>query len=99
MYTRILVPLDGSAITRDTGRSILAYPISDPSVASSFVDGLEAELPLSHTAFTNGVQREGTEIYPWVSEISIAEAVLAVADTLKVSRIVVPLPLPVYPAG
>jgi hypothetical protein len=99
MYTRILVPLDGSALTGSAGRSVLAYPFSDPSAVSSFVDGLEAEVPLSRIPITSGVQRKGTEIFSWVAENSIAEAVLEVADTMDVSRTAIPLPLPAYRAG
>jgi hypothetical protein len=99
MYTRILVPSDGSALTRSAGRSLLVYPFPDPSAVSSFVNRLEAEIPLSRMAITSGVQRKGTEIFSWVPENSMAEAVLAVADIIDVSRIAVRLPLPAYRAG
>lgn len=63
MYTRILVPLDGSALAEAIMKPALEYSFSDPSIASRLVDGLEAEAQPYSNASTDGVQCGGIQTF------------------------------------
>lgn len=93
MHTRNLVPLDGSAVF-GAGRSIpLAHFFPAPSIASSLVDGLEAETWIYSFVCTHRVQAAGTKLFSLVHEISTAEVFLTVADAIQVDRTAIRCPL------
>jgi hypothetical protein len=99
MDTRILVPLDGSALTEAIMKPAREYSLSDPSIASRLVDGLEAETQIHSSTVTDGVQCDGIQTFSLIDENPTAEALLAVADAIKVDRFAMSLALPAGNAG
>ena len=73
MYTRILVPLDGSAPTKAVMNLAFEWHFFEPSVASSLVDGLEGKAQTCSNAFTEGVQRKGIQTFSLPGENPTAE--------------------------
>jgi hypothetical protein len=94
MYTRILVPLDGSAPAEAVVNTAFECAFLEPSIVSSLVDGLEAETQTYRTAITDGVQRESSQTFSLIGKGSTAEATLAVADALTVNRFTLPTSVP-----
>ena len=101
MFTRILVSLDGSVLTETIMNPARGDSFAEPSMASSLVDRLEAEIQIDQNAITNGVQCEGIHPFSLNYEDSNAEAILAVADAMEVDTIVTapPTAVPAYSAG
>jgi hypothetical protein len=99
MYTRILVPLDGSARAEAVVNSAFECAFSEPSMVSSLVDGLEAEIQTSRTAITDGVQCEGIQTSSLPGKRSTAEATLAVPDAIIVNLFPMPTTIPAERAG
>ena len=99
MYTRILVPLDGSAPAEAVMKSALEYPFSDPSIASRLVDRLEAETQTYSNALTDGVQCDGIQTFSLIGENLTAEVLLAVVDTIKVNTFSKSTAVPANNAG
>jgi len=75
MYTRILVPLDGSALAEAAMSLGFQCHRIEPSVASRLVDGLEAEAQAYFNAITNGVPSEGIQTFSLLGEIPRAELI------------------------
>ena len=99
MYTRILVPLDGSARAEAVVNSAFECAFSEPSMVSSLVDGLETEIQTNRTAIADGVQCEGIQTFSLPGKRSTAEATLAVADAITVNRFAMPTSVPAHCAG
>src|SRR5215213_1095923 len=76
MYTRIPVPLppDGLAPAESGMNSAFECAFSGPSIVSSLVDGLEAEIQTYQTAITDGVQCAVSQTFSLIGKCSTADA-------------------------
>jgi len=99
MYTRIPVPLNGSAPAQPFVNTAFECAFLEASVVSSLVDGLEAETQTDRTVITEGVQREGSQTFSLPGKRSTATATLAVADVITVNRFTLPTSAPAPCAG
>ena len=82
MYTRILVPLDGSSSAETAARPVLEYSFSEPSFVSSLVDRLETQAQIYANAIPASRQWDATQTFSLRNEKFKAEANLAVADAM-----------------
>ena len=99
MYRRILVPLDGSAPAEAVVNLAQGHSLSEPSAVSSLVDGLEAETQTYPTAIIACVQGDGMQTFSLIYESSTAEALLAVADVIRVDMFAISTAIPADNAG
>ena len=99
MYRRILVPLDGSAPAEAVINPALGHSLSEPSAVSSLVDGREAEAQTYPKAILACVQVDGIQTFSLIYESSTAEALLAVADAIRVDMFAISTAVPADNAG
>ena len=82
MYTRILVPLDGSSSAETAAKPALGYSFSKPSFVSSLVDSLETQAQTYPNAIPASRRWDATQTFSLRNEKFKAEAILAVADAM-----------------
>jgi hypothetical protein len=82
MYTRILVPLDGSSSAETAAKTVLEYSFSEPSFVFSLVDRLETQAQAYPNAIPASRQWDATQTFSLSNEKFKAEAILAVADAM-----------------
>lgn len=75
MYTRILVPLDGSVPAEAAISLACECRRIEPPVASRLVEGLEAQAQAYSDAITNRGQHEGIPTFSLPGEIPTAELI------------------------
>ncbi|SRR6266536_2723749 len=99
MYRRILVPLDGSAPAEAVVNPAREHSCSEPFPVSSLVDRLEAEAQTDPNIIPAGWQRDGTQTFSLIYENSRTEAILVVADALKLDMFAMSRAVPAENAG